>query len=149
LKRVDLVKCLTGTREAPVLEQLFLVQLGPSEYEPQLATAERGLDRLQCVDPNLRAPVRVARGACELFSVSRATVYRELAVTAAASRTHRRKRPLSDPAETSAFVGAASFGRERKPRFRGCRGCRGDRGQQCPHRRIRAGDCGAARRLAR
>jgi hypothetical protein len=60
LERVDLVKCLTGTRAAPVLQQLFLVQFGPSEHEPQLAPTERALDRLQYVDPNLRAPVRVA-----------------------------------------------------------------------------------------
>ena len=54
------MKCFTGAREAPVLEQFFLVQFGPGEHEPQLATTECGLDRLQCVDPNLRASVRVA-----------------------------------------------------------------------------------------
>jgi hypothetical protein len=35
------------------------VQFGPREHEPQLATTECGLDRLQRVDPDLRASVRV------------------------------------------------------------------------------------------
>jgi hypothetical protein len=60
LERVDLPKCFTGAREAPVLEQFVLMQLGPSEDEPQLATSEGGLDRLERVDLNLRASVRVA-----------------------------------------------------------------------------------------
>jgi hypothetical protein len=60
MERVDLLKCFTAAREAPVLLQFFLMQFGPSEHQPQLATTEGGLDRLQRVDPNLRAAVRVA-----------------------------------------------------------------------------------------
>jgi hypothetical protein len=35
------------------------VQFGPGEHEPKLATTECGLDRLQRVDPDLGASVRV------------------------------------------------------------------------------------------
>jgi hypothetical protein len=60
LEWVYLLKCFTGAREGPVLEQFFFVQFGPGEHQPQLAATERGLDRLQRVDPNLRASVCVA-----------------------------------------------------------------------------------------
>jgi hypothetical protein len=46
MERVDLVKSLPGAREAPVLERFSLVQFGPREHEPQLATTKCRLDPL-------------------------------------------------------------------------------------------------------
>jgi hypothetical protein len=60
LEWVDLDQCLTLSGAAPVLEQFCLVKFGPGEHESQLPAAERALDRLEGVDPDLRGAVGVA-----------------------------------------------------------------------------------------
>jgi hypothetical protein len=54
------VKCLTNSSQTPILEQLALMQLSPSENEPEVTTLKRALNHLERVDPDLSVAIRVA-----------------------------------------------------------------------------------------
>jgi hypothetical protein len=53
LQWLDLLKCLTGSRSAPVLFEFFLMELGPGENEAELPATQVAVDDLEVVDPDL------------------------------------------------------------------------------------------------
>jgi hypothetical protein len=61
LQWLDLLKCLTGSRSAPVLFEFFLMELGPCENEAELPPTQVAVDDLEVVDPDLGFAFSVTR----------------------------------------------------------------------------------------
>jgi hypothetical protein len=56
LQWLDLQKCLTGSRSAPVLFQFLLMKLGPGEDEAELPATEVAVEYLEVVVRTLASP---------------------------------------------------------------------------------------------
>jgi hypothetical protein len=61
LQWLDLLKCLTGSRSAPVLFEFLLMELSPGEDEAELPATQAAIDDLEVVDPDLGFAFGVAR----------------------------------------------------------------------------------------
>jgi hypothetical protein len=61
LQWLDLQKCLTRARSAPVLFEFFLMKLSPGEDESELSSSEIAIDDLKVVDADLGFSFGVTR----------------------------------------------------------------------------------------